>query len=84
MVATCPKCQKTWSGFRAEHCPADGCHQTFSGGTAGDKHRVGDFADGSRHCLTVEEMLSIGMVVNSRGTWSAEDPALFDKSVFGG
>ena len=67
-MTTCPPCGATWGGKRAEHC--DSCHQTFSGTSAGDRHRVGDFNDGSRRCRTVREMLDLGMVRNSRGHWS--------------
>ena len=65
-------CGKSWGGTRAEHCTE--CHETFTGTTAGDKHRVGDPAiwDGPkrRRCLTVTEMTARGMATNDRGVWT--------------
>lgn len=62
--ATCPVCEKSWSGSRAEHCAA--CHETFVGTRAGDAHRVGDHAlprgvIGARRCLSPQEMHDVGM-----------------------
>lgn len=58
--------------MRMEHCGA--CHQTFSGTTAGDRHRVGKHhiftGPQRRRCLTVEEMQKIGMRQNARGIWT--------------
>lgn len=57
--------------MRIEHCA--GCHETFTGTSAGDKHRVGDhsvsFGPDRRRCLTVAEMLAKGMARNKRGHW---------------
>ena len=66
-MATHPKCGKTWTGHRAEHCPA--CCETFTGHAAGDAHRVGSWADGTRRCLTPAEMAERGLTVNHRGLW---------------
>lgn len=71
-MATHGACGKSWTGMRAEHCPA--CHETFNGTRAGDMHRVGDFNDGSRRCLTPEEMLGKGLVLNARGLWGRPGP----------
>lgn len=72
MTASCT-CGATWSGHRIEHCPA--CHQTFTGTSAGDKHRVGDHAvsrgPNRRRCLTPDEMRARGMGQNGRGQWTA-------------
>ena len=69
------KCGATWTGLRPEHCPA--CHQTFTGTTAGDKHRVGDHnvsrGPDRRRCLSVDEMTDAGMVRNDKGHWKASD-----------
>ena len=79
-------CGAEWSGLKIEHCPA--CHETFSGTTSGDRHRVGSHGvtDGPdrRRCLTVDEMRSLTRkggvpfyqeTVNSYGTtvWSQYD-----------
>jgi hypothetical protein len=71
MSAEC-RCGKTWTGLRIEHCTA--CHETFSGTTSGDRHRVGDSAIYSgpdrRRCLTPDEMREKGMTQNARGVWT--------------
>ena len=58
MSTTCQHCLKSWGGLKQEHCPA--CHETFSGTTAGDIHRVGDHAKDHgpdrRRCLSLDEM----------------------------
>lgn len=60
---TCPRCDARWTGHRIEHCPAAGCHLTFSGTTAGDKHRVGEHGvttgPDRRRCLTIDEMRAV-------------------------
>jgi hypothetical protein len=54
-----------------EHCTA--CHETFSGTTAGDRHRVGEHSipigPNRRRCLTPDEMRDKGMSQNVRGVW---------------
>lgn len=54
-------------------CPA--CGKYFWSAAGFDKHRTGQF-DGSRRCRTEDEMLTAGMVTNSRGYWvtAASDP----------
>jgi hypothetical protein len=58
-----PKCDATWTGTTVEHCTA--CHQTFSGTTTGDKHRVGAHGvtqgPDRRRCLTVPEMRALAV-----------------------
>ena len=72
MTGTTCRCGVTWSGLRVEHCT--GCHRTFTGTSAGDRHRVGDSAiwEGPkrRRCLTPEEMRDKGMATNARGWWT--------------
>ena len=72
MAVTCTTCEASWTGLRIEHCPS--CHQTFTGASSGDMHRVGDHAvfEGRdrRRCLSVEEMTGKGMVRNDRGHWT--------------
>lgn len=71
-AASCP-CGAKWTGHRIEHCTA--CHETFTGTTAGDKHRTGDHAVSSgptrRRCLTPPEMRGKGMAQNARGQWKS-------------
>lgn len=66
------KCGARWTGLRIEHCPE--CHETFTGTTAGDRHRTGDHAvsvgPNRRRCRNVVEMLGLGMVKNARGQWT--------------
>lgn len=70
-VASCP-CGAKWTGLRIEHCTA--CHETFTGTTSGDRHRVGDHAiyvgPKRRRCLTPDEMRDKGMAQNARGQWT--------------
>jgi len=77
--ATCRRCAATWSGLRIEHCTI--CHETFTGTSAGDAHRVPTetrtTANGRQvratwrsRCLTPDEMTAAGMRRNDRGQWS--------------
>lgn len=69
-MPTHQKCGEGWSGYRVQHCPA--CCLTFSGTTAGDAHRVGDWEPRTttpRRCLTVDEMTERGMKPNAYGYW---------------
>lgn len=72
MATTCSTCSATWTGHRIEHCTV--CHETFTGATSGDMHRVGDHAitegPDRRRCLTAVEMGEKGMTRNSRGQWT--------------
>ena len=38
-MTTCPKCASIWGGLNTAHC--SGCHLTYTGITAFDKHRDG-------------------------------------------
>lgn len=69
-------CGATWTGKRIEHCSAPGCHQTFTGTRAGDKHRTGDYFPDTRRCLSAEEMVEAGFRRNRHGHWTfgAPDP----------
>lgn len=62
-MTTHPKCGKSWGGKRAEHCPA--CCETFSGTTAGDKHRIGEHGI-DRRCANPAER---GLIQDERGIW---------------
>ena len=71
-MTTCPPCGTTWTGHRIEHCTV--CHETFTGTSAGDKHRTGGHAvfvgPERRRCLTPDEMRDKGMSQNERGQWT--------------
>lgn len=55
-------CGKSWTGARRAHCPA--CHRTFSGDSAADRHRVGQFGV-DRRCADPAE---VGLV-RSQQPW---------------
>lgn len=57
-MAICNSCSREWTGTGQAHC--SGCHNHFRSVGAFDKHRRGEGAN--RRCLTIEEMLSAGMV----------------------
>lgn len=62
-------CGELIRGLKPEHCPVAGCHQTFSGTTAGDRHRVGPYG-GKRRCLSASEMdAGTTLERNARGHW---------------
>jgi hypothetical protein len=46
-----------------------GCKAYFNSTFAFDKHREGRFWDGSRMCLTADEMTAKGMSKNAAGFW---------------
>jgi hypothetical protein len=45
------------------------CHGFFNSDSAFDKHRIGDFGV-DRRCMTEQEMLQAGMVLNKDGFWT--------------
>ena len=51
-------CGAWWTGLGRAHCPADGCHRTFSCDSAADKHRVGAFGV-DRRCV---DPATVGLV----------------------
>lgn len=55
-------------------CPT--CSQFFNSTLAFDKHRVGEYKDKSRRCLTVDQMLSKGMAYTSKGFWVTKPRAV--------
>lgn len=78
-MTTHPKCGKSWSGHRPEHCAA--CGETFTGTEAGDLHRVGEHhapagTFWARRCLTPAEMVKRGMEQDDRGMWRRARPDL--------
>lgn len=56
-ITRCPKCDGGWTGFNTAHCT--GCHSTFTGITAFDKHRTGSHAKSTRSCLDPD---TVGLV----------------------
>jgi hypothetical protein len=52
-------------------CRCDACGARFSGLVAFDLHRTGDYTNGTRHCLTPEEMFSRGMTRDGAGRWAS-------------
>jgi len=62
-------------GSMVNQCPS--CGEIFNSLGAFDKHRAGEYGkpvkDGyspsSRHCLTHDQMISIGMLRNSKNNW---------------
>ena len=48
-TTSCPRCNNRWTGLKTAHCTA--CHETFTTITAFDKHRTGDHANDTRHCI---------------------------------
>jgi hypothetical protein len=54
-------CGAWWTGVSRAHCPAEGCHRTFSCDSAADKHRVGTFG-ADRRCANPAE---VGLVARA-------------------
>ena len=73
---SCRECGKRVGG-NAQHCAC--CHETFSGTTAGDRHRVGPWSD--RRCLNPEEMQEAGLRQNARGVWATAAPSTWWESL---
>lgn len=59
---SCGRCGQRWGGTLTAHC--SGCHQTFTGLTAFDRHRDGDHAKSTRHCRTPHD---VGLELNRNG-----------------
>jgi hypothetical protein len=72
-VIECGGCGERWTGLTPCHCPA--CHRTFSGITAFDKHRDGNHARGTRHCLDPATMRSgkgeTVLITEERNNWTS-------------
>ena len=62
-VNTCSSCVKEWTGTSRCHC--SGCHETFSGITTFDSHRVSNTGRGK--CKSPNHM---GLEQNEKGVWS--------------
>lgn len=48
-----------------------GCKKYFNSNTAFEKHRTGIYGE-SRRCMTEEEMLAKGMILNKYSFWVSE------------
>ena len=58
----CGGCKSWWTGLGRSHCPAEGCHETFSCESAAEKHRVGMFGV-DRRCAHPAE---VGLVAREQ------------------
>ncbi len=45
------------------------CNQTFNSVRSFDFHRTGTYEPMRRRCLSVEEMVALGMTQNAKGWW---------------
>jgi hypothetical protein len=62
------RCGTRWTGLNICHCAATGCHRTFTGITAFDKHRGGTKrGEKAGEC---SDPLNVGLVLNDRGQWA--------------
>lgn len=59
---TCGKCPAQWTGTQPCHCSA--CHQTFSGITTFDAHRVAN-----AHRGKCKQPARMDLVKNEKGIW---------------
>ncbi len=57
----CRKCNEKWTGLRVCHCT--GCHRTFGGVDAFDRHRL------SFKCV---DPVDVGMRMDAKGHWGLE------------
>jgi hypothetical protein len=55
-------------GLRGDRNQCRGCMQYFNSTFAFDKHRTGRYGK-ERRCRTIEEMQSLGMIINASGFW---------------
>lgn len=78
------RCGAVWTGLRMEHCTV--CHQTFSGSSLGDAHRVGSHFPEQRRCLTFAEMEAKGWRVTNEKAhlWRGPKPTEAQKAVMFG
>lgn len=59
----------TQLGYATNHCLCGECGEYFNSVYGFDLHRVGEYSDGSRRCLTPAEMRGKGWLHNARGLW---------------
>jgi hypothetical protein len=53
----------------SNQCECGECGQFFNTVNTFDMHRTGDYSDGTRRCLTGDEMRARGWRVNPHGFW---------------
>lgn len=72
MANHCDDCRRPFKA-NAGHCRGGrygGCCKSFASGVDFDLHRTGDFGiPGDRRCLTSEEMLKIGWILEDEYFW---------------
>lgn len=56
-------------GAGTGHCLCGECGEYFNSVSAFDKHRTGNYSDGTRRCLTQAELTAKGWAHNARGLW---------------
>jgi hypothetical protein len=67
---TCPDCNQTYRAT-AGHCRGGrfgGCCKSWGTQRAHERHRIGNYDDGSRRCMTTEEMVEAGWAERD-GRW---------------
>jgi len=67
VALTCSGCTSEWTGLGRAHCAAKGCHRTFSGVSAFDRHRDPNAGEHGA-CL---DPVSVGLVEREGGLWGA-------------
>lgn len=55
-------------------CQCTVCGLGFGGERAFDRHRIGEFGQSDRRCLTAAEMGAAGWAQDHRGFWLTPDP----------
>lgn len=53
-----------------DRCRCGGCREYFNSTASFDKHRTGKYS--ARRCLTIDEMVKIGMSQNTSGYWISQ------------
>ncbi|MDR3082426.1 MAG: hypothetical protein LBV60_16120 [Streptomyces sp.] len=66
-------CGSWWTGTRRVHCPAAGCHLTFSSETAANKHRAGVFGV-DRRCIDPAEAGLVARAAKFGTVWCCPGP----------
>lgn len=61
----------SWPRLSGKRCKCMACGALFNSVSVFDAHRVGDWGDrgADRRCLTSDEMLRRGWLVNAKGFW---------------
>lgn len=72
--------------LRGQLCQCAACGHTFGGERGFDRHRCGDYAkpgepQGTRRCMTPDEITTIGLIQDEAGVWRHPQPAHFAAAV---